>query len=94
MADQQTPEMMRLSLQDLALRVKICKLGAIEQVLSQALDAPLPKNIKRAIDSLVEVGCRDATCWVCESTDTFIGKSLNCGGRTHAAGAPTCQATS
>lgn len=55
MADQQTPEMMRLSLQDLALRVKTCKLGAIEQVLSQALDAPLPKNIKRAIDSLIEV---------------------------------------
>lgn len=55
MIDQQTPEMMRLSLQDLALRVKICKLGAIEQVLSQALDAPLSKNIKKAIYSLVEV---------------------------------------
>lgn len=55
MVDQQTPEMMRLSLQDLALRIKICKLGDIEQVLSQALDAPLPKNIRRAIDSLIEV---------------------------------------
>lgn len=47
--------MMRLSLQDLALRVKICKLGGIEEILAQALDAPLPKNIKRAIDSLIEV---------------------------------------
>lgn len=55
MADQQTPEMMRLSLQDLALRVKICKLGGIEEVLAQALDAPLPKNIRRAIDSLIDV---------------------------------------
>lgn len=47
--------MMRLSLQDLALRVKICKLGGIEEILAQALDAPLPKNIRRAIDSLIEV---------------------------------------
>lgn len=53
--------MMRLSLQDLALRVKICKLGAIEQVLSQALDAPSSRNIRRAIDSLVEVGFHDET---------------------------------
>lgn len=71
MADQQTPEMMRLSLQDLALRVKICKLGAIEQVLSQALDAPSSKNIKRAIDSLVEVDSyyRNSGGW--EHADTL-----------------------
>jgi len=56
MVEQQTPEIMRLSLQDLVLRIKICKLGQIEEVLSQALDAPLPKNIRRAIDSLIEVG--------------------------------------
>lgn len=55
MADQQIPEMMRLSLQDLALRVKICKLGGIEEILSQALDAPLTKNIRGAIDSLIDV---------------------------------------
>lgn len=54
MFEQQSPEMIRLSLQDLALRVKICKLGGIEEILSQALDAPLPRNIKRAIDSLIE----------------------------------------
>lgn len=56
MVEQQTPEIMRLSLQDLVLRIKICKLGQIEEVLSQALDAPLPKNIRRAVDSLIEVG--------------------------------------
>ena len=55
MAEQQTPEMLRLSLQDLALRVKICKLGAIDQILAEALDPPLPKNVRRAIDSLVDV---------------------------------------
>ena len=55
MAEQQTPEMLRLSLQDLVLRVKICKLGSIEQTLAEALDPPLPKNISRAVDSLVDV---------------------------------------
>ncbi|KAF2147405.1 uncharacterized protein K452DRAFT_282402 [Aplosporella prunicola CBS 121167] len=55
MAEQQTPEMLRLSLQDLVMRVKICKLGDIEQTLSQALDPPSTKNIRRAIDALVEV---------------------------------------
>ncbi|MCJ1309389.1 hypothetical protein MMC25_003048 [Agyrium rufum] len=56
MAEQQTPEMLRLSLQDLVLRVKICKLGGIEETLLEALDPPLPKNIRRAVDSLIDVG--------------------------------------
>jgi len=56
MAEQQTPEMLRLSLQDLVMRVKICKLGDIETTLSQALDPPSSKNIRRAIDALIEVG--------------------------------------
>ncbi|KAG5952596.1 hypothetical protein E4U53_000472 [Claviceps sorghi] len=55
MSDQQTPEMLRLSLQDLAIRVKICKIGGIEETLSDALDAPSTKNIRRAIDALVDV---------------------------------------
>ena len=55
MADQQTPEMLRLSLQDLVMRTKICKLGDIETTLSQALDPPSSKNIRRAIDALIEV---------------------------------------
>lgn len=55
MAEQQTPEMLRLSLQDLVLRIKICKLGSIEQTLSEALDPPVPKNIRRAIDALIDV---------------------------------------
>ena len=55
MAEQQTPEILRLSLQDLVLRVKICKLGGIEQALAEALDPPLPKNVRRAIDALIDV---------------------------------------
>lgn len=55
LSDQQTPEMLRLSLQDLAIRVKICKIGAIQETLAQALDPPSEKNIRRAIDALVDV---------------------------------------
>lgn len=55
MADQQTPELLRLSLQDLAIRVKICKLGGIEETLGQALDPPSAKNVRRAIDALIDV---------------------------------------
>jgi ATP-dependent RNA helicase DHX29 len=61
MNDQQTPEMLRLSLQDLAIRVKICKIGGIEETLSQALDPPSTKNIRRAIDALVDVRALTAT---------------------------------
>ncbi|KAK7937976.1 helicase associated domain-containing protein [Apiospora aurea] len=55
MADQQTPEMLRLSLQDLAIRVKICRIGGIEETLGEALDPPSAKNIRRAVDALVDV---------------------------------------
>ncbi|KAI0155426.1 P-loop containing nucleoside triphosphate hydrolase protein [Hypoxylon sp. FL1284] len=55
MSDQQTPEMLRLSLQDLAIRVKICKIGGIEETLGEALDAPSAKNIRRAVDALIDV---------------------------------------
>lgn len=55
MMDQQTPEMLRLSLQELIMRTKICKLGDIEKTLSEALDPPSSRNIRRAIDALVEV---------------------------------------
>ncbi|GAM35605.1 ATP-dependent RNA/DNA helicase [Talaromyces pinophilus] len=55
LSEQQTPEMLRLSLQDLVLRVKICNLGEIEDTLLEALDPPSSKNIRRAIESLKEV---------------------------------------
>lgn len=56
MAAQQTPEMLRLSLQELVMRTKICNLGEIEATLASALDPPSPKNIRRAINALIEVG--------------------------------------
>ncbi|KAL1693102.1 P-loop containing nucleoside triphosphate hydrolase protein [Schizophyllum commune] len=58
MADHPLPEMMRLSLSDLALRIKIMKIqlgNSIEEVLLQALDPPQPVNIQRAVSMLVEV---------------------------------------
>lgn len=60
-AENQTPELLRLSLQDLVMRVKICKLGDIEQTLAQALDPPIPKTVRKAIDALVDVGALTAT---------------------------------
>lgn len=47
--------MLRLSLQDLVLRVKICNMGEVEATLLEALDPPSSKNIRRAIESLKEV---------------------------------------
>lgn len=57
MAEHPQPEMLRLSLQDLALRIKIMKIGnsSIEEVLLKALDPPLAVNIQRAVSSLIEV---------------------------------------
>ncbi|KAI0068404.1 P-loop containing nucleoside triphosphate hydrolase protein [Artomyces pyxidatus] len=58
MAEHPDPEMMRLSLSDLALRIKIMKVNlgsSIEDVLSRALDPPSSINIQRAVSALVEV---------------------------------------
>ncbi|WFD18140.1 RNA helicase [Malassezia caprae] len=52
------PEMLRLSLQELALQLKVMPLqigAGIEDALSQALDPPEAANVQRAIASLVEV---------------------------------------
>ncbi|PON23651.1 hypothetical protein TGAM01_v207594 [Trichoderma gamsii] len=84
MSDQQTPEMLRLSLQDLAIRVKICKIGGIEETLGDALDPPSAKNIRRAIDALVDVraltGAEDLTPLGHQLArlplDVFLGKLI------------------
>lgn len=58
LAESPQPEMLRLSLSDLALRIKIMniKIGdSIEDVLSRAMYPPSQLNIQRAIASLVEV---------------------------------------
>ena len=58
MADNPLPEMLRLSLSDLCLRIKIMrvKLGSsIEEALSKALDPPSSINVQRAVSMLVEV---------------------------------------
>lgn len=59
MAEHPVPEMLRLSLSDLALRTKIMKVdvgSSIEDILSKALDPPSAVNVQRAVASLVEVG--------------------------------------
>lgn len=58
LAEHPIPEMLRLSLQDLALRIKILKVNlgnSVEEVLLRALDPPSSTNIQRAVASLVEV---------------------------------------
>lgn len=58
MSEHPDPEMMRLSLSDLALRIKILKVklgSSIEDVLSRALDPPSSVNVQRAVSALVEV---------------------------------------
>ena len=58
MADHPLPEMLRLSLSDLALRIKIMRVNmgsTIEEVLSRALDPPSSTNVQRAVSALVEV---------------------------------------
>jgi len=58
MADHPLPEMTRLSLSDLALRIKTMKVNlgsTIEDVLTRALDPPSTTNIRRAVSALVEV---------------------------------------
>ncbi|UKZ81071.1 hypothetical protein TrVFT333_008839 [Trichoderma virens FT-333] len=84
MSDQQTPEMLRLSLQDLAIRVKICRIGGIEETLGDALDPPSAKNIRRAVDALVDVraltGTEDLTPLGYQLArlplDVFLGKLI------------------
>ncbi|GJE85993.1 HrpA-like RNA helicase [Phanerochaete sordida] len=87
MADHPDPEIMRLSLSDLALRIKIMKVkmgSSIEDVLSRALDPPSPVNIQRAVSALVEVGALTAAQDITPMgrllsklpTDVHLGKFL------------------
>lgn len=64
LADHPLPEILRLSLQDLALRIKILKVkvgSSIADGLSKALDPPSPVNVARAVASLVEVKALTST---------------------------------
>ncbi|CAJ0845483.1 539_t:CDS:10 [Entrophospora sp. SA101] len=55
MSDYELPEIMRLPLQDLCLKIKVCGLGNISDVLSEALDKPNELAIQNAISTLQEV---------------------------------------
>ena len=54
--EQQVPEMLRLSLQDPMLRIKVWDLGSIEETLNAAIDPPSRKNVLRAIEKLKDAG--------------------------------------
>ncbi|RUS29602.1 P-loop containing nucleoside triphosphate hydrolase protein [Jimgerdemannia flammicorona] len=55
LGDYLAPEMLRLPLSELCLKIKICRLGLIHDVLASALDPPPTTAVQNAIDSLVEV---------------------------------------
>lgn len=55
MANFETPEILRLPLEELCLRIKVCELGSIRDVLGAALDPPTKKMINNAILTLQEV---------------------------------------
>ncbi|ORE07464.1 HA2-domain-containing protein [Rhizopus microsporus var. microsporus] len=54
MPDFETPEILRLPLEELCLRIKVYNLGSIRSVLSTALDKPSSQMIDNAISSLKE----------------------------------------
>ncbi|KAF7731529.1 hypothetical protein EC973_009293 [Apophysomyces ossiformis] len=55
MPDYEKPEILRLPLEELCLRIKVCNLGSIHEVLAAALDAPSKKMIDNAVQTLQEV---------------------------------------
>lgn len=61
MLEQQVPEMLRLSLQDPMLRIKVWDLGSIEETLNAAIDPPSRKNVLRAIEKLKDAGALTKT---------------------------------
>ncbi|KAF7505198.1 hypothetical protein GJ744_001188 [Endocarpon pusillum] len=71
LAEHHVPEMLRLSLQDPILRIKVWNLGDIEQTLNEAFDPPTSRNITRAIQLLKDIKALTDT----ESL-TSIGRQL------------------
>lgn len=56
MQESTTPEMLRLSLQEPIMRIKVWGLGQAEEVLAAAIDPPSSKNVRRALARLQDVG--------------------------------------
>jgi HrpA-like RNA helicase len=59
MAEYQLPEMLRLPLEELCLRIKVYGYDSIEAFLAEALDPPRPGTVETAIQLLQEVGALD-----------------------------------
>ncbi|QRV81199.1 Helicase associated domain (HA2) [Ceratobasidium sp. AG-Ba] len=75
MVDNPSPEILRLGLADLALRIKIMNVEigtSVEDVLSRALDPPSSINIQRAVNALIEVKALTTTEQI-----TALGRQLS-----------------
>jgi hypothetical protein len=80
---------MRLSLSDLALRIKILKVNigtSIEDVLSRALDPPAQINVQRAVSALVEACIASRITMISAKTFVAAGQSPYSYRRYHANG--------
>lgn len=55
MLDYEPPEILRLPLQELCLKIKIYGMGKISDILKMAIDPPTTEAIEDAISSLQEV---------------------------------------
>ncbi|KDQ31208.1 hypothetical protein PLEOSDRAFT_23490 [Pleurotus ostreatus PC15] len=68
-----TPEMLRISLENVLLTVKVMREGEdVERYLNQAIDPPSTAAIKNAIDTLEDLGAIDS-----EGTLSSLGKHLS-----------------
>jgi hypothetical protein len=59
MADYQTPEMLRTSLEELCLQIKLLRLGRVVPFLEQALQPPPPAAVENALASLRKLKALD-----------------------------------
>ncbi len=53
-------EMLRLDLQEVIMHIKSMRMGAVEEVLSEAIEPPNPGRVAAAVDQLRLIGAVDA----------------------------------
>jgi ATP-dependent RNA helicase DHX29 len=59
MPEFQTPEMLRMPLEELCLRIKLCNYGEPAEFIREALTPPTMKTVQRALDTLTQVQALD-----------------------------------
>lgn len=55
MDEHEEPEILRLPLEEVCLKIKVCNMGSIKTVLEEMLDCPQQMMIDNAINTLCDV---------------------------------------